>query len=187
MEGLSPSDIALMQKDTTGCGGGSFLWIFALIILVFCFGGIGFGGRQPMPQEQPVTETALCNAMNFNGLENNVGRAIDKIDNAYTGLQNGLSNFGYETLTHFNDVQRQISEVGCTVIGQSAEIQKTSTANTQKILDAITGNRIAEMQNQINALQLQSAMCGVVRYPTQTSYCSGVNPFAGGCCSQVNI
>lgn len=39
------------------------------------------------------------------------------------------------------------------------------TEQTQEVLDTITGNRMADMQNQINQLQLSQAMCGVVRYP----------------------
>lgn len=62
----------------------------------------------------------------------------------------------------------------------TASINATTTAQTQKILDAINGNRMADMQNQINQLQLQSAMCGVVRYPTTYTYNAGQSPFCGG-------
>jgi len=52
----------------------------------------------------------------------------------------------------------------------TAAINATTTAQTQKILDAITGNRMAEMQNQINALELQNQLATVVRYPSNTFY-----------------
>lgn len=58
-------------------------------------------------------------------------------------------------------------------------------AQTQKVLDAIAGNRIADMQNQINQLQLSQAVAGVVRYPMQSTYCSGANPFCGCGCAGV--
>ena len=61
----------------------------------------------------------------------------------------------------------------------TAAINANTTAQTQKILDAITGNRMADMQNQINQLQLQQAVAGVVRYPSATTYTSGTNPFCG--------
>ena len=65
---------------------------------------------------------------------------------------------------------------------RDANTNANITANTQKILDAITGNRIADMQNKINQLELAQAVSGVVRYPMQTTYCSGANPFCGcGC------
>lgn len=58
----------------------------------------------------------------------------------------------------------------------------------QKVLDTITGNRMADMQNQINRLQLSQAMCGVVRYPNTFAYNAGPSPFCGnGCCSVANI
>ena len=60
------------------------------------------------------------------------------------------------------------------------------TEQTQKILDAITGNRMADMQNQINQLQLQQAVAGVVRYPNASTYYAGNNPFcACGCGSNL--
>lgn len=52
----------------------------------------------------------------------------------------------------------------------TAAINANTTAQTQKILDAITGNRIADMQSQINALELQNQLASVVRYPNNTFY-----------------
>lgn len=59
----------------------------------------------------------------------------------------------------------------------TAAINATTTEQTQKILDAISGNRMADMQNQINQLQLQQAVAGVVRYPSASTYYAGNNPF----------
>ena len=69
----------------------------------------------------------------------------------------------------------------------TAAINATTTAQTQKILDAITGNRMADMQNQINQLQLQNAVAGVVRYPSASTYYAGNNPFCGCGCNGLNI
>ena len=65
----------------------------------------------------------------------------------------------------------------------TASINANTTAQTQKILDAITGNRMADMQNQINQLQLAQALSGVVRYPNGMTYNAGTSPFCncGGC------
>ena len=64
----------------------------------------------------------------------------------------------------------------------TASINANTTAQTQKILDAIAGNRMADMQNQINQLQLQQAVAGVVRYPSASTYYAGTNPFCGTGC-----
>lgn len=63
----------------------------------------------------------------------------------------------------------------------TASINANTTTVGQKILDAITGNRMADMQNQINRLELQQAVAGVVRYPSQFSYNAGPSPFCGIC------
>lgn len=55
------------------------------------------------------------------------------------------------------------------------------TAQIQSVKDIIAGNRMADMQNQINDLQLQNAMAGVVKYPNAWTYNAGVSPFCGGC------
>ena len=62
----------------------------------------------------------------------------------------------------------------------TAAINATTTAQTQKILDAITGNRMADMQNQINALELQNQLASVVRYPSNTFY-AVPSPCFNGC------
>lgn len=84
------------------------------------------------------------------------------------------------------EILRGIDGVNYNAAMNTAAINANTTAQVQKILDAITGNRMADMQNQINQLQLQSQLCGVVRYPTNTTYsvnspCFCGNGFNGGC------
>lgn len=47
----------------------------------------------------------------------------------------------------------------------------------QKVLDAIQKDKIEALQGQVNQLQLQSALCGVVRYPNSTTFTAGYNPY----------
>ena len=186
MENYSLADIsAVTGKENTGMFGGG-MWIFALLILLLIGGGgFGFSGAKG----SPVTEAGLCNAMNFNNLDNAVGRLNDSLQSDYMGLQNGLCNLGYETLRNFGTTQSQLAQCCCetqrAIDGvnyngaiNTAEINANTTAQTQKILDAITGNRMADMQNQINQLQLQTAMCGI---PKTNPYGYYMAPIAYGC------
>jgi hypothetical protein len=213
--GMSLSDIAAVTRNDNGWGndGGWFMWVFALLLLPGLFGGGMWGNRG---QGEPVSESALCNSMNFNNLENAVGRLGDQLNNAYMGLQNGMSQMGYATLQNFGQTQRDMctgfSAVTAAVNAAAAQAQQcccdtekailenrylaernTAATNavtveqTQKILDAICGNRMADMQNQINNLQLQTALSGVVRYPMATTYATTCNPFFGGCACGNNI
>ena len=63
------------------------------------------------------------------------------------------------------------------------------TAQIQSVKDMIAQDKIDALQSQVSQLQLQSAMCGVVRYPTNTYYavpapCYG---FGNGCGCGNNI
>lgn len=194
--GYSLSDVAAATRGADGFGGGTDSWVLIILFALIFGGGFGFGNNSRIAGE-PVTEAGLCNAMNFNNLENAVGRLSDSLSADYMGLQNGICNLGYETLRNFNTTQQQIAECCCTTQRaidsvnyngaiNTASIQASNAENTQKILDAITGNKMADMQNQINQLQLQTALGNVVRYPTTSAYCSGSNPFCG-CSNGCNI
>ena len=195
-DGVSLADIAAVtdKNDNMFGDGNGGMWIFALSILLLIGGGGLFGNNRGINGE-PVTEAGLCNAMNFNNLENSVGRLNDNLTNTYIGLQNGMCQMGYETLKNFGTTQNQIAQCCCetqrAIDGvnyngaiNTAAINANTTAQTQKVLDAIQQNKIESLQAQVNQLQLQSAMCGVVRYPNATTYTSGMSPFWNqGCCN----
>lgn len=65
----------------------------------------------------------------------------------------------------------------------TAAINETTTAQTQKILDVLAQNKIEALQAQVNALELQNATSNVVRYPNSWTYNAGMSPFCGcgGC------
>lgn len=98
----------------------------------------------------------------------------------------GISSLINQSIANENqcccNVLRGLDSVKYENAQNTAAINANTTAQTQKILDAITGNRMADMQNQINQLQLANQMLGVVKYPMASTYNSGVNPFCGcGC------
>lgn len=80
------------------------------------------------------------------------------------------------------DIKQMIQANNYESAMRDAATNANTTAQTQKILDAIAGNRMADMQNQINQLQLQQAVAGVVRYPTASTYYAGSNPFCNCAC-----
>lgn len=171
------SDIAAVTDGGMGgMGGGWFAWI----LLFALFGGNGFGGwgRNGC---QPVTESDLCNANSFSELKNSVGRLNDNQAAIARQTDNAICQLGYQALQNTNLLERQIADCCCQnqLATQSVKFDMANYAagtnaaiaeQTQKVLDAIAGNRMADMQNQINQLQLQAALCGVIRYPTATTY-----------------
>lgn len=191
-EMMTPADIAAVTGGRNDWGDNSFMWIFALLILMFGGNGGFFGNNRG----NAVTEADLCNANSFNELKGSVGRLNDQLTNTYTGLQNGLCNLGYSNLENFNATQRQIADCCCTtqraidgtnynIANAEASINANTTAQTQKVLDALCQNKIETLQNKVNSLELQSALAGVVRYPSAITYNGGSSPFCVntmGCC-----
>jgi hypothetical protein len=192
MDNLNLADIAAVCKDQDGLGGGNWLAMIFLFALIFGFGGFGGNRAAPAPEtagyaRNVLTENEFQNGMNYQSLQNQIGRSSDFSAQAYTGLQNGLCNIGYENLQNAYNITSAINTTGnglATAIDgvkyagamNTAGIIENAQCNTQKILDAIQGNRIADMQNQINMLQIQNAMCGVIRYPSAVTYNAGSFP-----------
>lgn len=65
----------------------------------------------------------------------------------------------------------------------TAAINANTTAQTQRILDTLSQNKIEELQGKINALELQNAMAGVLRYPNSWAYNAGTSPFCNNGCN----
>ena len=64
----------------------------------------------------------------------------------------------------------------------AAQNRYDGAINTQKILDALAQNKIEALQGRVNQLELQQAVSGVVRYPSQSTYNAGQSPFCNcGC------
>lgn len=197
---LSAADVAAVTRNNDsgmfgGFGDGGWLAYIIIFVLIFGWGGNGngiFGGNRG--GGEAVTEAGLCNAMNFNNLENAVGRLGDTQVNQFTQLTNGICNLGYETLRNFNTVtsqiaqcccetQRQIDQVNYNGAMNTAAIQQNTTEWGQKILDKMCQNEIAALQQKVNSMELQAALANVVRYPQGFVYTAGGSPFCGnGCC-----
>ncbi len=181
----SLADLRAATEGTDGMFGGNGLWFLAILFL-FGNGGFGFGGRGT-----PVTEADLCSSQSFSDLKNQVGRLNDQQSAIARQTDNAIASIGYQNLQNTSTLASQLSDCCCTtqraidsvkfdMANYAAGTNAAIAEQTQKVLDAITGNRMADMQAQINQLQLQSAMCGVVRYPTATTYATTCNPFFGG-------
>lgn len=182
---MTPADYAAINGND-GMFGGNGIWFLALL---FLFGG-GFGGYGAGRGHAATTED-LASGFNFNALQGKTNDILAAVNNNNQVLGNAICQLGYQTAQNFAQVERQMAECCCNiernidgvnynVASQAAAINANTTAGIQKVLDAITGNRMADMQAQINQLQLQAAMCGVVRYPTATTYATTCNPFFGG-------
>lgn len=187
---LSASDVALLNHGS-GYGWGNNSWgnngigfLFA-IILLSAIGGNGFGWGN---RGNAVTESDLCNANSFQELKGSVRNVSDQIANMNVGLTKGLCDFGYSTLAQFNQLEKQLSECCCTtqraidgvkfdMANYFAATNQAITAGVQSVKDMFRNYQEQNLRDENMRNYIQSQLCGIVRYPTATTYATDCNPF----------
>lgn len=177
--------------------------IFALLILLGIFNG-GFGGfggngnvnslnadmQRGFDQQNTMYQTGNILSAVTNGTAQTIAASTQNAANAITAIKDGNAALIREFGTVENaltgvagqmqscccDTLRAIDSVNYNGAINTAAINANTTAQVQKILDAIMGNRMADMQSQINALQLQAATSNVLRFPNAWTFNGGVFP-----------
>lgn len=175
-------------NDGCGMGGGWLSWILIFALLGGGFGGYGaFGNRGG----SCATTEDLASGFNFSALQGKTNDILAAVNNNNQVLSNAICQLGYQDAQHTYDLSRQIADCCCTtqrgidsvkfdMANYSASTNAAITAGTQKILDKMCENEKAAMAARIQSLELQQALCGVIRYPTATTYavpstCFGFN------------
>ena len=196
-------------------GGNNFTSIFGLLILLGLFtggfnNGLGGNGAQQYAtrdqvqnafdnQNMQANTSGILSAVT-NGTAQTIAASTQNASNAITAIKDGnaslIREFGNveSALTALGGKQqecccnqlRAIDGVNYNNAINTASINANTTAQIQKVLDALSTNRMADMQNQINQLQLANATAGVLRFPNQWSYGAGPFPPIFGC-GQANI
>ena len=86
-----------------------------------------------------------------------------------------------------NNIMAELAQARYENAMNTASINANTTAQTQRIIDMMTGNTIQDLRDQVQGLQLASQLQNVVRYPNGWTYNAGNNPFCnngcGGCCN----
>ena len=202
MDNMSVADIAAVTRNNgygDGCGGfgGNGAWVLIILFaMIFGWGGNGWGNRGA--NGEPVTEAGLCNAMNFNNLENSVGRLNDSQQGGFNGIQRDLCqgfaaiNAGINQVRFDNqqcccENQRLLDRNDYNAAMHTASINANTAAGIQKVLDKLCENETNALRARVQQLELQGALCGVIRYPTMATYATNCNPFFSGCGCNGNI
>ena len=201
--GLSPSDVALLNNNGFG-DGGAFMWIFALLILANGGFGGGFGNNgnsnaiqndinRGFDNQNLQAQTRDILSAVTNGTAQSVAAtnqtfhdnlaAMQSLYNETTrdiaGLAVGQANMLANQNACCCEQKQMIMQSNYDAAMRDAVTNANFTRQIQEVKDIMAGNRMADMQNEINGLQLQNAMAGVVRYPNAWTYNAGMSPFCG--------
>lgn len=187
-----------------GMAGGMGFWGF-LILAMFLFGGSGFGGfggngntnaiqadvNRGFDNQNLQAQTRDILGAVTGGTAQTIAASTANASNAINAIKDGnaalIREFG-NVETALTALSGKQQECCCSILRatdginynnalNTAAIQKTIVEEAQKNRDLITGNRMADMQNQINRLELAQAMSGVVKYPATMAYNAGTSPF----------
>lgn len=194
--GITP---VMNMGNSDNCFGGSGIWLFAILALMW--GGNGFfGGNRGNGPQDYAKQSDVVYTSAFNQLQDENAAIRSDIQRAAYDTVAALKDGQYNNLSEIRDLQSTVnagftnqSQCCCNVLraidsvnynnaNNTASINATTVAQTQKVLDALAQNKIDALQNKVNQLELQNAVAGVIRYPSTTTYTSGLNPFCGcGC------
>lgn len=196
-----------MMFGGDGFGGGNFIWAFIIFALLVGNGGFGFGGngntnalsadmqRGFDNQNSMANQREILTATNgvYHDVVATLGDKYSELARDIAGVNAGVSQAIANQCQLNGDLKLQISETGSGINANVAQnrfdaamntaaINANTTAQTQKILDAIQQNKVEALQGRVNQLELDRAMCGVVRYPQAMTYGAGPSPFCNcGC------
>ena len=188
-------------------GGSGFIWAFLIFALLMGNGGF-FGGNQNQTnalsadmqrgfdnQNSMSNQREILSATNgvYHDVVATLGDKYSELARDVAGVNAGVQQAIANQCQLNGDLKLQIAETGFGVnanIAQSrydaalntAAINATTTAQTQKILDTLAQNKIEALQGKVNQLELQNAMSNVVKYPTAYTFNAGSGPFCNcGC------
>ncbi len=178
MEGIQPTfNMADTGRYGDCFGGGSGIWLFAILLALMC-GGNGFlGGRD---SGRYATTEDVNNSANFTRLESQVNANASAIDRAKDVIGNGIADLGYENAKQFGQTNMLIQTGNCNLSREILESrylnEKAVNEATSKILAQLNQNKVEALQDKVRNLELQLSTVGVYRYPTTSVY-SVPNPF----------
>lgn len=186
--GITP----VMPMGGDAFGGNSFVWIFGLLILLGLFNGNGFGiggnggtaaidasMQRGFDNQNLQAQTRDILSAVTNGTAQTIAASTANATNAINAIKDGNSAL----IREFGNVENALGMLSgemqnccCSTLRAIDGVNYNTTVQIQKVLDAISGNRIADLQQQVNALQLQAATSNVLRFPNAWTYTGGYFP-----------
>lgn len=198
MDNYTLGDIKSVVGDN-GFGNGNSAWV--ILLLFFLIGGNGWNRNGDYGQyATAASQQDILFSSKFSALDNKIDRLGNGIADATFSLNNSIKDGNSVVAGRVVDegraIQSQIAECCCTTKEQIAQVrydmanfnnaQLTAIhAEGEATRNLIQQNKIDALQSRVNNLEMQNAMCGVVKYPTSTTYTSGGNPFCGCSCGNI--
>ena len=201
--GYSLSDIVSATRGGDGFFGGNG-GMFALLFLILIMGNGSWGASrgafgteaiQNQMQQGFDNQNNMANQREILNATNQVFHdTLNVIRDKYSELARdvyGVSGQVAQVMANQNqcccDTKMLIQETSAQnrydALKNTNDINAVTIGQTQKILDALSQNKIEALQEKVQQLSLAQNLNNVVRYPTSMSYNAGQSPFCNcnGC------
>ena len=208
--GLSASDVALLNGGEFGGNSFMWIFGLLILMSMFNGGWGNNGFNNAIGYENLATSNEVQRGFDSQNSMANQREILSAVNSGTAQAVAATNQKFHDTLgiiqNRYDELARDIAGLA---VGQANQLAKSAecccetkqlimqsnydgamrdaatnanfTAQIQSVKDMIAQDKIESLQNQVNQLQLAQAVAGVVRYPMQTTYSSGVNPFCGGC------
>lgn len=159
--------------------GNSGIWIFGLLILLALIGNNGgglFGNG-----ERSATVGDVQRSQDFAALERQMNEGVAATRQGVYDVTSAIKDGNYNILGELRDLQaivssglsqmqsccceilRAIDGVNYNAAMNTASIKETTTAQAQRILDALAADKAERQAQRINQLEMQQLLCGIPR------------------------
>lgn len=180
---LSAADVAAVTRNNGGDGMFGNDWAWIIILLLFGYGGRGFGGgfggaggscgapcATQADVRAAVDQQTLISKLDQQtyGLADSTYALNNTINQNFRGLDNAICNLGYQISDCCCATQRAIDGVNYNLATQSCETRSTiqnatrdiidnANANSRAILDFLTQDKIATLTAENQSLKFQAS------------------------------
>ena len=148
----------------------------------------GFDSQNSMANEREIL-SAVNNgtAQNLQAVNQSFHDSLMANQNLYneiardvSNLQLGQANMAAQQQNCCCEVKQQIMQSNYDGAMRDAATNANFTAQIQSVKDMIAQDKIEALQAQVSGLQLQNALCGVLRFPNTWTYQAGSFPPVSG-------
>lgn len=193
-----------MADTTIDSGMGMFGFLILALLFLGNGGGFGWGGNgnnnaiqndinRGFDSQNTMAQTRDILSAVTNGTAQTIAASTANATNAINAIKDGNAGI----IREFGNVETALTalagkqqECCCNTLRaidantyagaiNTADINKTTVEQTQKILDALAQNKIQSLESQVAQLSLANQLAGVVRWPQNIAYSAGPSPFCG--------
>lgn len=161
-KGMDPAALMAMMNNNGGFGGNGGWWWIWIILIWFCWGGNGFGGRNA---------GALASELNTDANTNLLMQAINGNKDAISNLSTTLNCDINAVQSALNQINAGVSQISCDTKLSSCEVINAITSGNANLASQLA-NCCCTTQRSIDAVNNNITKMG---YENQLSVCNQTN------------